>query len=66
MSAWILIYWITTGSMGSYGGLNSTTGSVKFNDEAACHSAYQTMEATKQKDNVGIWGVCVPETSNTK
>lgn len=56
---WILIFWIATGSDGSYGGLHTSAASVIFDDQAACKNAYQQMRSAKA-DSQGIWGVCVP------
>lgn len=62
---WILIYWITTGSPGSYGGLHNSTASVEFKDEAACRAAYTAMRGAKNEQQ-GMWGVCVRKETESK
>jgi len=60
---WILIYWITSGSVGSYGGANIATASVEFSSQDACRSAFAAMRAAKASESgeQGLWGVCTPK-----
>jgi len=57
---WVLIYWITVGSAGSFGGIHSSTSSIEFSDEAACHAAFAAMKAAKNYTQ-GLWGICTPK-----
>jgi hypothetical protein len=57
---WILIFWIVAG--GGSVGRGAASAAVEFNDEAACHAAFATMQNTKNYD-YGLWGVCVPKGS---
>lgn len=65
MTTWILIYWILSGSAGSYGGIHISTATVEFDNETACRSAFTLMKATKNYEQ-GLWGVCVPKSLTPK
>jgi hypothetical protein len=67
MTRWLLLYWIVTGSSGSFGGLHNSTAVAEFDSEAACKAAYAAMRAvTKDRDQMGVFGVCVSQAADAR
>jgi hypothetical protein len=54
---WILIYWLAVS------GSAMTTGSVRFDDEAACHAAFKEMVKVNTGSSAALYGACVLEST---